>query len=507
MKPKTNLFLPSALFAVITLLGAVNQTHAAVNTYQWNGTTNTSWALGTNWNASPGVGASGSSSDSRLNVYNGAGQTLIYSVTQGTTVYANTTGRGLVISQAGPLDGSMEITGGSFSTFGSTSGDVVGNARVGSLTVSGGSFTGAGTSAGGTILGLNSGSGTSNLTVSGSLGNPGSATFSTLQLSAATVNVNLNTYGTLTANQIVDVDNSGATGNSNTTFNFNGGTLKAGSGAVTDFMGLSGSSNALTNAYVKSGGAKIDTNGKSITISQALLDGTGGGGLTLDDTAVTKGTLTLSGTNTYTGATNVTNGKLIVNGSISTSTLTTVKNTGTLGGSGTVGAVTVETGGTLAPGNSPGNITASTLTLADNANFDIEINKTLTPTNDSVTLTGDFSNALAITTGANLNLALGGTFALGDRFTLASYNTANGTWNGGLFNLGAGTSTLADDSVFQSGGYDWRINYDDLTNTSTNSTESYVDGGKYLTLTVVPEPNVAALLGGLGMLALLRRRR
>jgi fibronectin-binding autotransporter adhesin len=135
------------------------------------------------------------------------------------------------------------------------------------------------------------------------------------------------------------------------------------------------------------------------------------------------GTLTLSSgtTHTYTWNTNVTNGN------ISTSTATTVQTGATLGGTGTVGAVSVQTDGTLAPGNSPGHLTAATLSLAGNANFNIAIDKSLSPTNDSVTLTGNFSNALAITTGANLNLVLGGTFALGDRFTLASYSTANGT--------------------------------------------------------------------------------
>ena len=65
----------------------------------------------------------------------------------------------------------------------------------------------------------------------------------------------------------------------------------------------------------------------------------------------TAGTLILDGTNGYTGATSVTDGKLIVNGNISTST-TTVSGTGTLGGGGTVATVIVQTGGTLAPGNS-----------------------------------------------------------------------------------------------------------------------------------------------------------
>ena len=105
--------------------------------------------------------------------------------------------------------------------------------------------------------------------------------------------------GTLTVGSITG-------GSGTSTFNFNGGTLQAGSSATGTFMA------GLTNAYIQSGGANIDTNGKSITISQALLDGGGGGGLTKTGS----GTLTLSGSSTYTGATSVTSGTLAITGSL-----------------------------------------------------------------------------------------------------------------------------------------------------------------------------------------------
>jgi hypothetical protein len=49
------------------------------------------------------------------------------------------------------------------------------------------------------------------------------------------------------------------------------------------------------------------------------------------------------------------------------------------------------------------------------------------------------------------------------------------------------------------------FNYND-TAAGTNYTGD-LTGSSYVTMTAIPEPNVAALVGGLGMLALLRRRR
>lgn len=183
------------------------------------------------------------------------------------------------------------------------------------------------------------------------------------------------------------------------------------------------------------------------------------------------GTLLLTGLNTYTGPTTVNAGTLLVNGSIAGSATTV--NGGILGGAGgTVGGTTVNAGGTLAPGDGIGTLNfASTLTLSGTATF--EISK----------LALVFSADLANVTGA---LALGGAItvsAAGD--PLAEGDTFN------LFDAASFTGDFAAVTLPVLGpGLEWD---NDLA----------TDG----TITVVPEPAVAiCLLGGLGMLAVRRRR-
>jgi hypothetical protein len=93
-----------------------------------------------------------------------------------------------------------------------------------------------------------------------------------------------------------------------------------------------------------------------------------------------------------------------------------------------------------------------------------------------------------------------GSWSAGEKLTLISYS---GAWNGGLFSYNS--SALADDSTINFSSMEWLFNYND-TAAGTNYTGD-LTGTSYVTMTAIPEPNVAALLGGLGTLLLLRRRR
>jgi MYXO-CTERM domain-containing protein len=281
-----------------------------------------------------------------------------------------------------------------------------------------------------------------------------------------------------------------------------GGATTAG---VMEYSGVTTSSNRTVTRDARSTGSGIDvtTAGVTLTLSGNLGSGIqanagsngwafgGAGNLTLNGvvsnatgagstgTTITKngsGTLTLgNASNTYTGATDVVGGKLIINGNTSTSLLTTVKTGATLGGTGTVGAVVVDSNGIFAPGdtgieslNVNGNLTLSSGSIS---NFEINT------AGDIADLA--ISSAL-LTFGGTLNVTrIGSALVAGDTFNLFDWSSATGTFS--TVNLPSLDTGLAwDQSRLYSSGQ--------------------------ISVTVVPEPG-AALLGGLGMLALLRRRR
>jgi len=119
--------------------------------------------------------------------------------------------------------------------------------------------------------------------------------------------------------------------------NFNGGTLIAFADR-TDFM------TGLANAFVRSGGAVIDTSTNNITIAQSLVDGGGNGGLTKDGA----GRLDLDGANTFTGLTTVSAGTLGGAGSITGPVQVNGSGTLSAGAAGTIGTLTINSNLTLA---------------------------------------------------------------------------------------------------------------------------------------------------------------
>jgi autotransporter-associated beta strand protein len=287
--------------------------------------------------------------------------------------------------------------------------------------------------------------------------------------------------GTLTLNGSSTYDG-GTTVNAGTLALGHATNTLANTGAVTvdgntAILSIGGNSDTVGAVSLKNAGSITGSGGILTGSSYAVESGSvsaklGGTGATL--TKTTGGTVTLSGVNSYTGATTVSAGTLLINGEISTSVLTTVNGTGIIGGSGTVGALTVSSGGTLSPGNSIDTLDiAGNLTLSEGSFSVFEINAALDSTDLAI------ASALLAFDGTLTVTNLAGTLADGDSFDLFNWNTTSGSF----------------DSVILPGldsGLAW------------DTSELYNDGT--IAVTVIPEP-AAALLGSLGMLALLRRRR
>lgn len=201
----------------------------------------------------------------------------------------------------------------------------------------------------------------------------------------------------------------------------------------------------------------------------------------------------LAGANTYTGTTTVSGGTLLVNGSTHANSAVSVASSATLGGTGTLGG-TVNVTGVLAPGASIESLASGALTMVAGSKFQFEAANAGTTGADLMVVNGNLS-----LTGVTLDLSLANlglnTWQAGDKLTLLSYTGADVT---------GGFNGFLDNTSYTFGSNQWMFDYND-----TQAGDNYLSeatGNRFVTMTVIPEP-AAALLGGLGLLGLLRRRR
>ena len=226
----------------------------------------------------------------------------------------------------------------------------------------------------------------------------------------------------------------------------------------------------------------------------------GGTAALSQDLGITKsgsGTLTLSGTNDFDGPTTVSAGRILFNGDSSLATGGISVNGGTLGGTGSVGgAVSVNSGGRLAPGLGIDSFATGAASLVDGSFFDYKIDSTAAASigADLLVVNGNFD--LAGTVALSLADLAGSPVAVtpGTTFTLANYS---GSWNTGIFSF-SGTP-LADGDTFTAGLNTWQIDYAAASG-GVNFPGEHVAGG-FINLTAVPEPaGLAVALAAAGML-------
>lgn len=403
---------------------------------------------------------------------------------------------------------------------------------VTSFTLNGGAYTGTGSSSGSTFTAtistmLNGGTWTligrqafwttGTLTISG-----GTNTIITNSgfNAALTVNTGLvinqpgsGAFTALALTNLVTTNPASLNLNGDLTFNGNvGNTNSTSITASTLFDGLAANnritiSKAVTTFTVGDGGAPVD-----LIIQPGISESAAGKALTKEGA----GTLELQGANTYTGATNVNAGRLIVSGSLSGSSAVTVGPAGTLGGSGTVGAVTVNSGGTIAPGNnSPGTLTTvlgRDVTLAGGARMEMDLRSIPSDgtegTDWDLLSSGGLLDISSLSSSNRFILKLQSLTANNTPGLLAGFDsTQNYAW----------TFATAFDGFFvpDPGGFNSNLftvdtsGFQNSFNGSFSVTADDVDFPTSLRLTyLVPEPQTWAMtVGGFGVLLAFRRPR
>ncbi len=285
----------------------------------------------------------------------------------------------------------------------------------------------------------------------------------------------------------------------------NGGSLSSGTTVYVDALGTFDlDRNSQTIAGLTGRGVVTNGTGGSLTLNLINATNTFGGVLhgASAFTLTGGGTLIMTGTNSFGGSTVVSNANLVVNGLHNGGVIMAFSNS-VVSGTGSLSSLYVDHGGTYAPGNSIATTYVGNLTLTNAGMLELELGAGV---NDKIFVT----NSLTIKGGQlKLNLAAY-SYSYGTLITLIDYNGALGynaddpaqwfTLNdfGGDYD----NQQLLNDMTYGiKGGTGsnnfFHISYNAVANGLPNS----------ITLTAVPEPGTASLLGLMGVAWLVRQLR
>jgi autotransporter-associated beta strand protein len=261
-------------------------------------------------------------------------------------------------------------------------------------------------------------------------------------------------------------------------------TVNQGRLVLKDTTGFAGSGITVNSGTIELHRSSSNWNISAAMSGSGAIEKTGSGDVTVTGASAS-----------FDGNVTISSGGFFVNGSFGSASCTISVGSGaTFGGSGSTDA-SVTVSGILAPGPSIESLATGDLTMTAGSTFAWGVGADHNA--DMVQVTGLLSLAgvdLGLDAATLDNLGLN-SWATGDRLTLFSYNGSGIT---------SGFNGYNDDAAYTFGGNQWRINYND-TIAGSNFTPQ-ATGSNFVTMTVVPEPQ-AALVGGLGMMLLLRRRR
>ncbi len=216
------------------------------------------------------------------------------------------------------------------------------------------------------------------------------------------------------------------------------------------------------------------------------------------------GTNTLSATSTFTGSTTVNDGKLLITGSLANTSGVTVNDGATLGGNGSIaGPVTLNSGATISAGEGIDSLTTGSNTWNSGSALIFQFSTDGSSGSagsewDSLGINGDL-NLSGVTSGDPFTIALVSMSDATNSGLLGTWDAnSNATWSGIVATTGSITGFASDKFLV------------DTTNfqNTFNGNFTVVANGSNLDLvyTAVPEPK-AMLIGSLGLIMLLRRRR